>query len=64
MKAGTKKIVHTAFIALFGCASDVAVQLSNPSINITRALIVGIVLGALSRIGGALLAAMDTTNEG
>jgi hypothetical protein len=56
-----KKILHTIVTSVLGAASDVAVQLSSGTLNVTRAVIVGLCLGALVRIAGALISAIESS---
>lgn len=63
MKAATKKWMHAGAVALIGALTDVAAQLTSGSFELSRTIIVGIIIGAVSRVAGAILAAMDTTSD-
>lgn len=51
-----RKYWLTGLVTLMGALSDLSVQLGNPQISWTRALVIGAVMGAVARIGGAVLA--------
>lgn len=61
LSAFQKKWIHAGLVALVGVLSDVGAQLASGSVNVTRAFLVGIVLGGLSRVIGAILAQVVTS---
>lgn len=61
MKANTKKWMHAGAVALIGALTDIAAQLTSGSFELSRTIIVGTVIGAVSRVAGAILASVDTT---
>lgn len=67
MKPRTRKWVHAGVAALIGAASDLGAQLaSGQLVNAPRAVVVGLVVGAVCRVAGAMLAAipMDEQSNG
>jgi len=52
-----RKVLHAGLVALAGALTDAGAQLANGALNITRALIVGLVMGVIGRVVGAILAA-------
>lgn len=63
MKAKTKKLILAAFTALVSAAGDVSVQLiAFGEANIGRSAIVGLGIGVVVRVAGAILANIETTD--
>lgn len=58
-----KKIVHSVMVVLVTFGTDIGTQMMTGTVNITRSAIVGIVVGFLARIIGAVLAATAMPNE-
>ena len=48
--------LHAGLVALIGVLSDVGAQLANGSLSVTRAVVIGLVVGGVSRVAGAILA--------
>lgn len=64
--AATKKNskwIHAAMLALVGIGTDLGAQLTAGQLNVTRSVIVGLVIGGAARLGGAILSAMVVANE-
>ena len=55
-----KKMLHSMLVTLFGSLTDVGVQLVSGSLNLTRSVIVGLIIGVMARAAGAALAALST----
>jgi hypothetical protein len=51
------KWIHAGMLALVGVGTDLGAQLTQGTVNPTRAVIVGLVIGGLSRVFGAIIAA-------
>lgn len=67
MKPRTRKWVHAGIAAAIGALSDVGAQLAGGQlVNAPRAVLVGLVVGAVCRVAGAMLAAipMDESGDG
>lgn len=63
MKARTKKIVLAAFTALMSAIGDVSVQLiAFGQVNVGRTALVGLGMGVVVRVAGAVLANIETTD--
>lgn len=61
MTKATRKNLHAVAIALVSVLTDVSLQLGSPSFSPTRAVIVGLVVGAVARLFGAYLASTEAT---
>ncbi len=57
MTSRTRKLVHAGVVALVAAATDIGAQLASGSLNVTRVVLVGLVVGGLARVAGAVLAA-------
>jgi hypothetical protein len=55
-----KKMLHSTLVSLFGSMADVGIQLTSGSLNLTRTVAVGLILGIVSRAAGAALAWLAT----
>jgi hypothetical protein len=55
--------LHAGLVALVSAGADVGAQIASGSINPTRVVIVGLVIGGLSRAVGAALAAMAMNDD-
>lgn len=52
-----RKLVHAGLLALTGSLTDIGAQLAAGSVNLTRSVLVGLIVGGVSRVVGAILAA-------
>jgi hypothetical protein len=67
MTSRTRKLVHAGVVALAAVFADVGAQLySGAVVSLTRAAIVGLAMGAVARVVGAVLAAgwLDSSDGG
>jgi hypothetical protein len=58
-----KKWFHAGVVAMIGALTDIAAQLTSGHFDAERTVVIGIIIGAVSRVSGAILAAMDSTND-
>lgn len=59
-----KKWFHAGVVALIGALTDLAAQLVNGGVDIKRTVVVGLIIGAVSRVAGAILANIDLDGDG
>lgn len=57
MTSRTRKILHAGLIALAGALTDAGAQLASGHLDVTRSVVVGVIIGVLGRVFGAILAA-------
>lgn len=62
LKATTKKWLFAGLLALAGATADASVQLASGTFEPTRSAILGLGLGIFSRVLGAVLAILPTTD--
>lgn len=55
-----KKVFLAGFVALSTAVGEVGYQLVSGTVNLTKAAILGLAMGVLARVGGAVLAAITT----
>lgn len=53
-------VLHAMLVALTGVLADIGAQVSSGSVDLTRSVIVGLIIGGASRILGAAIAASAT----
>lgn len=56
-----KKMLLAGFTALSTAIGEISYQLVSGSLNLTKAVILGLVMGVLVRVGGAVLAVITTS---
>jgi ABC-type branched-subunit amino acid transport system permease subunit len=62
MKAQTKKWVHAGLVAFFAAWTDLGAQLAMGGFSLTRAVLVGVIMGGIGRVAGAMLGAVITSD--
>lgn len=55
-----KKLVLAGLVSLFTMLGEIGYQLISGSINLTKAVVLGLAMGAIARVGGAVLSAVPT----
>lgn len=58
-----KKMILAGATALFTAVGEVSYQLVSGTVNLTKAVILGLVMGVLVRVGGAVLGVITTSRE-
>lgn len=59
----SSKWLHAGLLALVGVGTDIGAQLSAGTLDVQRSVVVGLVIGGLSRVLGAIVSARVSESE-
>lgn len=59
-----KRWFHAGVVALIGALTDLSAQLVNGTVDVKRTVVVGLVIGAVSRVAGAIISNIDLDGDG